>query len=163
MTNQKTLVYLADGSYWFYQYDNLGQITSGKKFWSDGTPVPSQQFEYTFDEIRNRTQTKSGGDENGLNLRVATYTPTTKNTYTSRDVPGYVEDIGLANAAATVNVNGQATYRRNEYFEAAVPANSSTSAYPAIVTTATLSSGTSVTNHSILRLSFQKLIPRLFH
>jgi hypothetical protein len=53
-----------------------------------------------------------------------------------QDVPGYVEDLGLANAAVTVNVNGQATYRRNEYFEAAVPvSNSSTSAYPAIVTT----------------------------
>jgi hypothetical protein len=46
-----------------------------------------------------------------------------------------VEDIRLANAAATITVNGQPTYRRNEYFEAAVPvSNSSTWAYPAIVT-----------------------------
>jgi hypothetical protein len=51
---------LQDGSFWFYEYDNLGQLRSGKKFWSDGTPVAGQQFEYTHDHIGNRTQTKAG-------------------------------------------------------------------------------------------------------
>ena len=41
------------------------------------SPVAGQQFEYAFDDIGNRTQTKAGGDENGWNLRPAGYTPTT--------------------------------------------------------------------------------------
>ena len=54
--NQRVAVTNADGSYWVYGYDNLGQVTSGKKYWSDNTPVAGQQFEYTFDDIGNRTQ-----------------------------------------------------------------------------------------------------------
>ena len=44
----------AVGSYWIYQSDTLGQVTSGKRFWADGTPVAGQQFEYGFDDIGNR-------------------------------------------------------------------------------------------------------------
>src|SRR5438552_1942394 len=40
--NQRTRVGLTDGSFWIYQYDALGQVTSGKKYWTDGTPVPGQ-------------------------------------------------------------------------------------------------------------------------
>lgn len=36
--NQRTNVVRADGSYWVYAYDNLGQVVSGKRYWSDGTP-----------------------------------------------------------------------------------------------------------------------------
>ena len=35
-----------DGTYWIYQYDSLGQVTSGKKYWSDNSIVAGQQFEY---------------------------------------------------------------------------------------------------------------------
>ena len=35
--NQRTLNRLADGSYWRYGYDALGQVTSGMKYWSDQT------------------------------------------------------------------------------------------------------------------------------
>jgi YD repeat-containing protein len=42
--NQRTSATLRDGSYWVYQYDTLGQVISGKKYWSDGTPVAGQQF-----------------------------------------------------------------------------------------------------------------------
>ena len=52
--NQRTRTTHADGSYWIYQYDTLGQVTSGKRFWPDGTPVAAQQFEYGFDDIGNR-------------------------------------------------------------------------------------------------------------
>jgi YD repeat-containing protein len=47
--NQRTCALQADGSYWTYQYDSLGQVTSGKNYWSDGSPVAGQQFEYGFD------------------------------------------------------------------------------------------------------------------
>lgn len=52
--NQRTRSTLADGSYWLYDYDSLGQVRFGKKYWSDGTPVAGQQFEYGFDDIGNR-------------------------------------------------------------------------------------------------------------
>ena len=32
------------------EYDKLGQLTSGKRYWSDNTPVAGQQFEYAFDD-----------------------------------------------------------------------------------------------------------------
>lgn len=50
--NQRVRVTLADGSFWLYSYDVLGQVISGKRYWSDGTPVPGQQYEYGFDEER---------------------------------------------------------------------------------------------------------------
>jgi YD repeat-containing protein len=60
--NQRIRSNTEDGAYWLYQYDALGQVTSGKKYWADGTPVEGQQFEYAFNEIGNRTTT--GGRTN---------------------------------------------------------------------------------------------------
>src|SRR5205823_3709187 len=37
--NQRTKTVLEDNSYWLYTYDKVGQVTSGKRYWSDGTPV----------------------------------------------------------------------------------------------------------------------------
>src|SRR5438876_9475789 len=54
--NQVVTNRLADGSYWVYTYDFLGQVATGKRYWSDGTPVAGQQFEYTHDDIGNRKQ-----------------------------------------------------------------------------------------------------------
>ena len=80
-TSQRVTSRLADGSYWVYLYDTLGQVISGKKYFPDGTPVPGQQFEYAFDDIGNRTSTKAGGDQNGANLRSANYTANNLNQY----------------------------------------------------------------------------------
>jgi hypothetical protein len=44
--SQRTNVLAADGSYWVYQYDALGQVISGKRYWSDGTIVAGEQFTY---------------------------------------------------------------------------------------------------------------------
>ena len=41
--NQRVQSALVDGSYWSYNYDSLGQVTSSKKYWADGTPVAGQQ------------------------------------------------------------------------------------------------------------------------
>ncbi len=111
-------VALADGSFWLYEYDKLGQVKSGKKYWSDWTPVAGQQFEYGFDDIGNRTGTKVGGDASGANLRSASYTANKLNQYSSRTVPGYVDVTGVALAGSTVTVNGPTppVYRRTEYF-----------------------------------------------
>ena len=63
--NQRTQVDLWDGSYWEYGYDPLGQLVSGRKYWSDGSPVAGQQFEYGFDDIGNRKRSARGGDAQG--------------------------------------------------------------------------------------------------
>lgn len=114
--NQRTACTMGDGSYWVYQYDNLGQVISGKRFWGDGTPVAGQQFEYGFDDIGNRKNSKSGGDGTGQNLQAATYTPNLLNQYSQRSVPGIASAVGIANPTATVTVNSSSVYRKGEYF-----------------------------------------------
>jgi YD repeat-containing protein len=127
--NQRTRTTLADGSYWLYEYDTLGQVKTGKRYWPDHMPVAGQQFEYGFNDIGNRTSTKAGGDANGANLRSATYTPTLLNQYTSRTVPGSFDVLGIANANASVSVNSSAAdYRRGEYFQESVNANNASAA-----------------------------------
>jgi len=42
LANQRTQDKLADGSYWVYQYDALGQVISGIKYFYDGTLVPGK-------------------------------------------------------------------------------------------------------------------------
>ena len=141
--NQRMRVTQADGSYWRYEYDSLGQVTLGKKYWADGTPVAGQQMEYAFDDIGNRTSAKTGGDSGGAGLRTASYTANNLNQYTSRDVSGTVDVLGIANATATVSVNGQSAYRKGEYYQSASAYNNASAAlYPIITNTAILSGST---------------------
>jgi len=152
--NQRTRANLADGSYWIYNYDSLGQVTSGKKYWSDGTPVAGQQFEYAFDTIGNRTQTKAGGDQGGAGLRPASYSVNTLNQITSRDVPSYVDIMGVSIATNTVTVNNQTAYRKIEYFRKELSAdNSSMALWTNIIVAAT--GQTSVTGNVLMAQSPQ--------
>ena len=91
-------------------------MTSGRKYWADGTPVAGQQFEYGLDDIGNRKTTAVGGDQGGVALRPASYVPNLLNQYTSRTVPAFVNVLGAANSNATVTVNNQPTSRKGEYF-----------------------------------------------
>ena len=141
--NQRTAVTNADNARWVYQYDALGQVISGKKYWSDGTPVAGQQFEYTFDDIGNRKTTRAGGSEYGTGLRSASYAANSLNQYTSRTVPGAVDIIGSANSNATVTVNNQPTYRKGEYFRTELALDNSPSAvYASVTNLAVLNNGT---------------------
>ena len=124
--NQRTYVTNADGSFWAWTYDNLGQVQSGKKYWSDGTPVAGQQFAYGFDDIGNRRTASRGGDQSGANLRQASYTVNNLNELNQRTVPGYVDVMGSAASNANVMVKttfsyqnwyGMA-YRKGNYFRA---------------------------------------------
>ena len=45
---------LADGSYWEYAYDSLGQVVSAVKHTAAGTAIPGFSFAYDFDTIGNR-------------------------------------------------------------------------------------------------------------
>jgi len=145
--NQRTRVTLVDGSYWIYEYDKLGQVTSGKRYWSDGTPVAGQQFEYAFDDIGNRNSTKVGGDANGANLRSATYTANRLNQYSSRTVPGAVDVLGAAKAPASVTVNSvAATARKSEYYHREVSITNGSSAVWQNISVIASEGGSSATN-----------------
>ena len=144
--NQRTRVNLDDGSFWIYEYDKLGQVVSGKRYWSDWTPVAGQQYEYAFDDIGNRTSTKAGGDSGGAGLRSANYTANALNQYSSRDVPAYLNVLGIANANASVTVNSQSPYRKGEYFwKELAPNNASAAVWQAVTNIASLT-GTNQTN-----------------
>ena len=116
LANQRTRNSLADGSYWVYGYDWLGQATNACKYFADGTRVPGQQFHYRFDTIGNRIQTGNGGDASGENLRTAHYTANDLNQVIQRDVPGTNDILGAALAANPVTVNGRTASRKGEYF-----------------------------------------------
>jgi len=79
--NQRTAVTNADASSWLYGYDSLGQVTSGKKYFSGGIPVAGQQFEYAFDDIGNRKYAGEGGNQWGTGFRYQNYTVNNLNQY----------------------------------------------------------------------------------
>lgn len=129
LAQQRTRATLEDGAYWRYEYDKLGQLASGKKYWSDGTPVPGMQFEYGFDDIGNRQSTKAGGNQNGTGLRPASYGANLLSQYTNRTVPGGFDVLGAANATNAVTVNASpADYRRGEFFQELITANNTNAA-----------------------------------
>ena len=115
--NQRTTNSLADGGHWGYQYDSLGQVISGKKYFADGQPVQGAQFEFTFDTIGNRTSGGRAGPPDP-----PSYTANNLNQYSQRDVPGVVELTGSADPAATIavrdGVTNAASYasRHGDYF-----------------------------------------------
>jgi RHS repeat-associated protein len=157
--NQRTRVTHADGSYWIYEYDSIGQLKTGKHYWSDGTPVAGQQNEYAFDDIGNRTSTKEGGDASGANLRAATYGANNLNQYTNRTVPGAADILGIAHAAATVTVNNSATYRRGEYYDLALSINNASAAIWQSVTNLASLGGT---NNTVTGNVFLPKTPEVF-
>ncbi len=119
--NQRTSVTNAEGARWAYEYDSLGQVTSGKRYWSDGVPVAGQQFEYGYDDIGNREYAGEGGNEWGTGLRYEHHTVNSVNQYTQRTVPGYVDVLGTAKTNSTVTVNDTPTYRKADYFRGELP------------------------------------------
>jgi RHS repeat-associated protein len=142
--NQRISATMADDSYWIYQYDSLGQVISGDHYWSDGTPVAGQQYDYGFDDIGSRKIARFGGDASGQNLQSAIYTPSLLNQYTNRTVPAIVSVIGIASAPATVTVNSNSVYRRGEYFwKELTLTNSSASVWLSITNAAV--NGTNIT------------------
>jgi RHS repeat-associated protein len=147
--NQRTSITNADGSRWLFGYDALGQVTSGKRYWSDGSAVLGQQFEYAFDDIGNRKTATSGGDAFGRNKRVQVYSANLLNQYTSRTVPGWLEIHGTATNTATVTVNNGPTTRQGDYYRAelAVP-NDTAAMWQSISNVAVLPNGSTdyVTN-----------------
>lgn len=146
--SQRTSLTNADDSRWNFDYDALGQVTSGKRRWSDGTIVAGQQFEYGYDDIGNRKFAASGGDQWGANLRYQNYTANSLNQYTQRTVPGFVGVLGSATNTATVTVNNQETYRKGDFFRAELSVNNPAAVWLGVTNVAVLAQGTNdiVTN-----------------
>ena len=71
----------ADNARWDYQHDHLGQVTAGKKYWSDDAFVAGQQFGYAFDDIGNRQSATRDS-------RTSSYSANLLNQYSTRTVPG---------------------------------------------------------------------------
>lgn len=118
---------MGDGSQWLYQYDALGEVISGKRYWPDSAAVPGEQYEYGYDDIGNRKVTKVGGDQAGGNLRSASYLANALNQVTNRTVPGTVDILGLASPGTSVTVNSAAAdYRRGEFFDKRLSINNAT-------------------------------------
>jgi YD repeat-containing protein len=131
-----------DGTFWRYDYNALGQVIGGKKYWNDWTPVAGQQFEYGFDDIGNRTSTKAGGDASGAGMRAESYTANSLNQDASKTVAGAADDLGVALTNLTVTVNGQATYRKGEYFRKEIAvSNGSVPVWQALTNAATKTRG----------------------
>ena len=144
--NQRTAVTNADASRWNFGYDTLGQVTSGKKSWSDGTKVAGEQFEYTFDDIGNRKQSRYGGDANGSFLRRYNYSANLLNQYTSRSAAlgatRFANILGEATNTATVTVNDQATYRRGDFFRLELAVTNTSPVWLGVTNIAVLNQGT---------------------
>jgi RHS repeat-associated protein len=126
--NQRTRATTEDGSFWVYSYDDLGQVTSGRKYWSDGTEVAGQQFDYNFDTIGNRTTT--GGRASAQSQ----YGANRMNQYTNRTVAGVIDVTGIANPTASVTVNGNTANRHGEYFQYPLTVDNSASPVNPLVT-----------------------------
>jgi YD repeat-containing protein len=128
--SQRTRVTLADGSYWLYGYDGQGQLTNGTKYFLDGTPCAGQQFSYAFDSMGNRLVSMAGGASNGApsSLRQTGYTNNLLNQVTSRNVPPYVDVMGLTLGGNTVQVNGTNAYQKWEYFREQLGTNNASAA-----------------------------------
>ena len=153
--NQRTAVTNADGSRWSYGYDALGQVTNGVKRWGDNSLVAGDQFQYAFDTIGNRTSTAAGGDQNGNNLRSATYSANNLNQYTNRTVPDYAEITGSAASNASVTIwTGPtaylAPYRKTNYFWGELTAaNASTAAWLQVTNVGVVTNGTNQATASL--------------
>jgi YD repeat-containing protein len=149
---QRTNMTLADGARWRYQYDVHGQLTLGKKSWSDGVPVAGGQFEYAFDDIGNRKQTKVGGNASGTGLRTASYTPSLLNQYPSFTVPEVFDVLGSAPPGASVTVNGGATYRKGDFWQAQAGGNNATGAVAVAVNVQSVSNTVTLTSNGVVFL-----------
>jgi RHS repeat-associated protein len=117
--NQRTRADLADGSYWVYEYDKLGQVISGRRYWGDGTLMAGQDFTYQFDDIGNRDTT------GGRASAVSDYSANQLNQYETRTVPNKLDILGVANPGFGVQVwkdsdSPSTASRSGEYFHQAL-------------------------------------------
>jgi RHS repeat-associated protein len=88
--SQRTTLTDEGQNHWTYQYDGLGQVTSGWKYDANNTVLDGHQFNYSFDDIGNRTSTT-------INGVTKDYTANLLNQYTEVETttPAYDDDGNL--------------------------------------------------------------------
>ncbi len=122
-----------DGSFWDYDYNDRGELTSAdKKLPGGGSPYAGQQFRFNHDNAGNRLSKESGGDASGTGRRTHTSTANALNQRASQTTPATFDVIGYS-PAPTVTVNGTAAARQGDYFRRELTAsNSSAAAWTAV-------------------------------
>ncbi len=120
--HQRVRCDLADGAYWVYDYDALGQLAGGIKHASNDVAYAGQAFMYAYDDIGNRVTAARDGQNAG-------YAANALNQYTQRDVPAKAHVLGEADPAATVTVNNQSATRQwGGYFHRALEVDNTNAA-----------------------------------
>ena len=111
-----------------YGYNHRSEVTSARRTL---TTNPSQElrgfsYDYAYDPIGNRIfSTEYDPDNNPL---VSSYTANALNQYEQRTIPGYAAVRGSATNTATVTVNGNPTWRLDDYFYGGDAADNSAAA-----------------------------------
>ncbi|MCH8514510.1 MAG: hypothetical protein LAT83_23045, partial [Kiritimatiellae bacterium] len=96
--NQRNRADLADGTYWEYSYDPLGQVTGGVKKDTSDNPIPGYSFGYTYDDIGNRKTSVENG-------RTTDYTRNLLNQYEGITPPAFAHLRGeRGNTSTTIDV-----------------------------------------------------------
>lgn len=115
--NQRTRATLANGEYWTYAYDALGQVTNGVKRFPNAAPIPGYTFGYQFDHIGNRLAAIRDG-------KTDAYTNNVLNQIASIHYSPWLHVLGQVTNNASITVNGQTPVRSNGYFYAQLAATS---------------------------------------
>ncbi|MBQ6328907.1 MAG: hypothetical protein IJI35_07835, partial [Kiritimatiellae bacterium] len=90
-----------------YGYNGRNEVVSARRTLG-GSPVAGFDEDFAYDPLGNRVSA-TDYDETGA-ARTSTYTANSLNQYTARTVPGWASVRGLADADATVAVNGNLAY-----------------------------------------------------
>jgi|GEM_PF-4872593 len=144
-----------DGTYWKYDYDSVGEVISGKRYYSS-EPMPGYKFTYNYDGIGNRTSSSGG------NGQPVTYSTNSRNQYTQRTVPTWLDIVGLTNTNAVVSVNSAPSTRSGNWFYYGVPVkypSSSSAAYQPVTVAGELANADGAGHAAWLVTSGHLLVP----
>ncbi len=137
LANQRTEMHREDGSYWRYQYDDLGQVIFGGEYGPHGQPLPGHGFGYEFDDIGNRQHSTKlavpfdGAEEANVGLR-SDYRANLLNQYELRTIASRAEILGQTDSRASLqaqaeNAQGEVlpttVERENSHFRVTAPVN----------------------------------------
>ncbi len=115
--DQRTRAVMADGEFWLYGYDTLGQVTNGAKHFPTGDFIPGYSLGYKFDDIGNRQSASRNG-------RTDSYIANDLNQIRRIDYAPWLHVLGQTSDGAFLTVNDRIPTRTNGYFYAQLEATS---------------------------------------
>ena len=142
--HRRTKATTEDAAYWDYVYDDRGQVTDATKKLSGGTAIYGWNFDYTYDQIGNRTYFSgdSGDEWHGLNSYDSLNQPTTITGGAYYMVKGRTESTGsptikVDSVSQTVSTQ---TAGSKKYFKASVTSATTPDSQSVVITDGTQSS-----------------------